>query len=168
MCYCQEWLLRSLISADVDMEEPREQMTDEKKLESKEKKEPLLICSSVLTMSGAPRTHWTTLARLDEIRQRNKADDSVVRHGTLDVELMRNLQVRKPKHAPFFLPTTATLSGFVFDDSGMRQREAQERELSKVIERSIDTLIPASTFVRQLRAAYAEGGKVVLWRFSLD
>lgn len=68
---------------------------------------------SLYTMSGLPPSRWAGLPILDQIRQRNKPKEPP----------------KKPKSAPFFLPTVDTLGGFHFDKKELEKlREADEAE----------------------------------------
>jgi len=53
----------------------------------------------LVSLSGLPATRWANLPILDLIRQRNKPVEPP----------------KKPKAAPFFLPTTESLGGFAFE-----------------------------------------------------
>uniref|UniRef100_A0A914XT60 Small-subunit processome Utp21 domain-containing protein n=1 Tax=Plectus sambesii TaxID=2011161 RepID=A0A914XT60_9BILA len=70
------------------------------------------IAVEMVTLSGLPAPRWAQLPDMDLIRLRNKPKEPP----------------KKPKAAPFFLPTVATLEGFAFDapmeadDGGERSR----------------------------------------------
>jgi U3 small nucleolar RNA-associated protein 21 len=70
------------------------------------------ISPEMVTLSGLPPPRWAQLPDMDLIRLRNKPKEPP----------------KKPKAAPFFLPTVATLQGFDFnapvevDDGGERSR----------------------------------------------
>uniref|UniRef100_A0A0N5B6G2 Utp21 domain-containing protein n=1 Tax=Strongyloides papillosus TaxID=174720 RepID=A0A0N5B6G2_STREA len=53
---------------------------------------------NLLKLSGYPETKWANLPYLDVIKERNKPTSAL----------------KKPKNAPFFLPTVQTLNGFEF------------------------------------------------------
>ena len=75
---------------------------DEEDLEARVKKssqEPLAAGS--LTMSNVPKSKWENMLRLEEIKERNKPQQPA----------------KKPKEAPFFLPTTYDGVMPVFDTS---------------------------------------------------
>ena len=63
----------------------------------KENKEQLN--TNLITLSGLPASRWANLPDLDIIRARNKPIEPP----------------KKPKNAPFFIPTVATLEGFEFE-----------------------------------------------------
>lgn len=70
------------------------------------------ISDEMITLSGLPPPRWAQLPDMDLIRLRNKPKEPP----------------KKPKAAPFFLPTLTTLEGFEFnapkeaDDGGERSR----------------------------------------------
>nr|CDP94484.1 Bm13865, isoform b [Brugia malayi] len=57
------------------------------------------VVESLITLSGLAPSRWVNLPYLDVIRERNKPIEPV----------------RKPKTAPFFLPSVSTLDGFEFE-----------------------------------------------------
>jgi U3 small nucleolar RNA-associated protein 21 len=90
--------------------------------------------ADLVTLSGLPLSRWAQLPFMDAIRERNRPIEPV----------------HKPKHAPFFLPTTSTLTGFEFDlDDDTTKQQGQ---LSRLIERKADALLPHTPFARQLDA----------------
>jgi len=71
----------------------------------------------LVSLSGLPATRWANLPILDMIRQRNKPVEPP----------------KKPKAAPFFLPTTDSLGGFAFEkivdaDEGDAGEDGEEME----------------------------------------
>jgi hypothetical protein len=70
-------------------------MGEEDNFVDKKQLEPKL-----LTLSGLASSKWANLPNLDLIKQRNKPMEPP----------------KKPKSAPFFLPATETLDGFVFEN----------------------------------------------------
>lgn len=55
---------------------------------------PSSVAGKTLTLSHAPSTKWSTLSALEQIRERNKPEEAP----------------KAPEKAPFFLPTTSSLT----------------------------------------------------------
>lgn len=70
-----------------------EEEDDEGELINAQYKTPAQIDGNLITMSGHAESRWKNLLSLDTIKQRNKPKESL----------------KKPKQAPFFLPTVAGL-----------------------------------------------------------
>jgi U3 small nucleolar RNA-associated protein 21 len=107
---------------------------DEEDLEARVKKssqEPLAAGS--LTMSNVPKSKWENMLRLEEIKERNKPQQPA----------------KKPKEAPFFLPTTYDGVMPVFDTSAA-DLEPEDFFAVKVGPRPGDEQVP---LVKLLRAA---------------
>ncbi|VDM96335.1 unnamed protein product [Thelazia callipaeda] len=68
---------------------------------------------SLITLSGLPPSRWLNLPNLDIIRERNKPIEPA----------------RKPKAAPFFLPTVSTLHGFEFEETDESLDNVEKRNV---------------------------------------
>uniref|UniRef100_A0A7E4UZN6 Utp21 domain-containing protein n=1 Tax=Panagrellus redivivus TaxID=6233 RepID=A0A7E4UZN6_PANRE len=86
------------------------------------------------SFSGLPPARWANLADLDAIKERNKPIEPP----------------KKPKHAPFFLPTTETLEGVEFfkENTG----DPSERERAIAAKRKMLEL--ETPFLAELNAAH--------------
>ena len=63
------------------------------------------------------------------------------------------MQIVKPKHAPFFLPTAATLTGFEFDTTTATSARDAEKTLSRLVQRKLADMAQQSAWTRQLTTA---------------
>ena len=73
----------------------------------------------LVTLSGQPASRWANLPHLNLIRERNKPIEPP----------------KKPKNAPFFLPTVVTQDGFEFNQKATDQlikEEGQENSASSI------------------------------------
>lgn len=86
----------------------------------------------LVTLSGLALPRWANLPYLDIIRERNKPIEPA----------------KKPKAAPFFLPTISVLHGFEFE----KQLEDDTVERRKVIMAKRDALEFDSPFTQRLQA----------------
>ncbi|KAK6112678.1 Utp21 specific WD40 associated putative domain family protein [Brugia pahangi] len=84
---------------------------------------------SLITLSGLAPSRWVNLPYLDVIRERNKPIEPV----------------RKPKTAPFFLPSVSTLDGFEFEKTDVG---------ADVIERR--NVLMARRSVLEIESSFAE------------
>uniref|UniRef100_A0A0N4ZTB6 Utp21 domain-containing protein n=1 Tax=Parastrongyloides trichosuri TaxID=131310 RepID=A0A0N4ZTB6_PARTI len=73
-------------------------LIEEEQMECDNDDKLILRNDDLLKLSGLPETRWANLPYLDVIKERNKPINAV----------------KKPKNAPFFLPTIQTMDGFEF------------------------------------------------------
>ena len=71
------------------------------------------VAGNTLALSHAPSTKWSTLSSLEQIRERNKPEEAP----------------KAPEKAPFFLPTTSSLTPeFVAATEEKEEKEKEKKE----------------------------------------
>ncbi|VDM39838.1 unnamed protein product [Toxocara canis] len=114
-------------------------IADEEDLSVDEEQRPKLNVEQVdelITLSGFAASRWANLPNLDIIRERNKPTDPP----------------KKPKSAPFFLPSTSTLEGFEFG----KMDTFDEEQRQKVIMAKRSVLETETSFAITLMKAETE------------
>ncbi|CAA6672103.1 unnamed protein product [Spirodela intermedia] len=112
--------------------------------ETQETEDPKTRIPNLVTLSLLPRSQWQSLTKLDIIKARNKPIEPP----------------KKPEKAPFFLPSTPSLSGeIIFKNDGATLDEEKDGQADGPVRSKIDVGLP-SQFLQLLQSCAEAGNHV--------